>query len=47
MNYSDAKTVVDLLIDTLMLKESDRNIVMELLMNDITTDTSGHLTTNN
>ena len=33
MSYEEAKKIVDLLIDTMMLKESDRNIVMDLLMN--------------
>ena len=32
MTYEEAKRVVDVLIDALMLKENDRNIVMDLLM---------------
>ena len=32
MTYEEAKRVVDVLVDALMLKENDRNIVMDLLM---------------
>ena len=32
MSYEEAKKIVDLLIDTMVLKESDRNIAMDLLM---------------
>lgn len=35
MNYENAKKIVDLLIDTQILEESDRNITMDLLMNEI------------
>lgn len=33
MSYEEAKKIVDLLIDTMILKEGDRNITMDLLMN--------------
>lgn len=33
MSYEEAKKIVDLLIDTMLLKESDRNITLDLLMN--------------
>ena len=32
MKYAEAKIIVDVLIDAQMLKELDRNIVMDLLM---------------
>lgn len=32
MSYEEAKKIVDLLIDTMILKEDDRNITMDLLM---------------
>jgi hypothetical protein len=33
MTYEKAKKIVDTLIDALIIKETDRNIVMDLLMN--------------
>ena len=33
MSYEEAKKIVDLLIDTMILKEDDRNVTMDLLMN--------------
>ena len=35
MPYKDAKIICDLLIDTLILKESDRNVVMMLLTDSL------------
>ena len=32
MSYEEAKKIVDLLIDTMILKEDDRNITMDLLL---------------
>ena len=33
MTYAEAKRVIDVLIDAQILKEKDRNVAMELLMN--------------
>lgn len=32
MSYQEAKKIIDLLIETMILKEKDRNVAMDLLM---------------